>query len=278
MAPRSHSPVSAVDLGPLGRMAANVVAVGARGRIVTAIGDFRAFLSPASGDYFMSFAVPRPPAGGADDRPAAGWAADIAALAGHFKAHDRTLRLEFFAELFPHLPAALSTAGIRRDKAAPVMVATPRSFRPAPRTGMALAPIGAGNAVGVERFMAIQGDAFGVRIESGPTGWRPILEAGLADGSMIAALGEIGGKACCAAVLMIGGGAAELAGVGTLPAFRRHGYAADLCSRLLAGYFEHAGTDAWLSADDEIAEGLYGQLGFRAIGTQLNYGSRAKGN
>lgn len=266
----------AVDLGSLGRMAANVITVGRRGRNAVAVADFTAFLSAGSSDYFMSFAVPRPPPDGVDARPAAGWAGSLSRLADQFATHDRTLRLEFFAELFPNLPAALSAADIGRDKGAPVMVASPKTFRPPRRTGMDMVLIESGNAVAVERFMAVQGDAFGVRIDSGPTGWRPILESGLADGGMVAAVGMVGGKACCGAVLMIGGGAAELAGVGTLPAYRRHGYAADLCGRLLAAYFEHTGTPAWLSADDEIAEGLYGALGFRRIGTQLNYGRRAE--
>ncbi len=268
--------MAAVDSGQLGRMAGNVIAVGRRGRTATTIGDFEAFLSPGSRDYFMSFAVPRPPPRGADTRPAAGWAEALVPLSRHFADHDRRLRLEFFAELFPGLPAALEQAAIGRDKSAPVMVGTPDDFRPARRTGMEMILVEPGNAVAVERFMSVQGDAFGVRIDSGPTGWRPILESGLADGCMIAAIGEVGGKACCGAVLMIGGGAAELAGVGTLPAYRRHGYAADLCGRLLESYFEHTGAPAWLSADDEIAQGLYGVLGFRRIGTQLNYGRRRK--
>lgn len=266
----------AVDLGLLGRMATNVIAVGRRGRSAESVGDFTAFLSAGSSDYFMSFAVPRPRPDGVDARPAAGWAVSLSLLAKHFAARERALRLEFFVELFPHLPEALTIAGVGEDKSAPAMAALPAQFRPVRKTGMDMVPVEAGNVVAVERFMAIQGDAFGVRIAAGPTGWRPILEAGLADGSMIAAIGEVGGKACCGAVIMIGGGAAELAGVGTLPAYRRHGYASDLCSRLLEAYFEHTGAPAWLSADDEIAESLYGALGFRRIGTQLNYGKRSE--
>ncbi len=266
----------AVDLGLLGRMATNVIAVGRRGRKATSVGHFTAFLSAGSSDYFMSFAVPRPPPEGVDARPAAVWAGSLSLLAEHFAAQERALRLEFFVELFPNLPDALTAAEISQDKSAPAMAALPAVFRPARKTGLNMALIEAGNAVAVERFMAIQGDAFGVRIASGPTGWRPILEAGLADGGMIAAIGEVAGKACCGAVIMIGGGAAELAGVGTLPAYRRHGYASDLCSRLLGAYFEHTGAPAWLSADDEIAEGLYGALGFSRIGTQLNYGKRSE--
>ena len=175
----------AVDLGQLGRMAGNVIAVGRRGRTASAVGDFEAFLSAGSRDYFMSFAVPRPPPRDADTRPAGAWSDPLARLSDHFAANDRTLRLEFFAELFPNLPVALETAAVTRDKSAPVLVAGPDSFRPPRRTGLTMIPVESGNTVAVERFMSVQGDAFGVRIDSGPTGWRPILESGLADGSMI---------------------------------------------------------------------------------------------
>ena len=102
--------MSAVDLGLLGRLAANVIAVGRRGRTAARVGDFETFLSAGSRDYFMSFAVPRPVPGAADARPASGWAEPLARLADHFTAHHRALRLEFFAELFPRLPAALTAA------------------------------------------------------------------------------------------------------------------------------------------------------------------------
>ncbi|NNG04318.1 MAG: GNAT family N-acetyltransferase, partial [Inquilinus sp.] len=203
-----------------------------------------------------------------------GWAASIDQLAGYFAAHGRALRLEFFHELHPSLATALESAGIGLDKPASAMALAPGELRVPQPTALTLSPLTPGNAIGVRRFLAVQSEAFGVRIDSGPTGWRPILEAGLADNTMVAAIGEVGGHACCGAVLMIGGGAAELAGVGTLPAYRRHGYAADLCARLLTGHFDRSADPVWLSADDDIAAGLYGELGFETVGTQLNYGRR----
>ncbi|KGM30830.1 GNAT family N-acetyltransferase, partial [Inquilinus limosus] len=68
----------------------------------------------------------------------------------------------------------------------------------------------------------------------------------------------------------IGGDTAELVAVGTRPAFRRRGLAEAVCRRLLESYL---GTEAlvWLSAAAG-AEPLYAKLGFRLVGTQLNFG------
>lgn len=278
MVPAAAPDTLKADTGLLARLAANVVAVGRRGRETAEVGRFHAFLSATSADYFMSFAVPRPVSGAlGQPRGPVRWAESIDRLTAHFVAHERALRLEFFHELHPTLATALEAAGLGLEKTASAMALVPRDFRPPRPTALAVSSLEAGRAVGVKRFLAVQSDAFGVRIDSGPTGWRPILEAGLADGTMVAAIGEIGGQACCGAVLMIGGGGAELAGVGTLPAYRRHGYAADLCGRILAEHFHRSADPVWLSADDEIAAGLYGALGFKAVGTQLNYGRRGAG-
>ena len=266
--------MSPPDIALLARIAANAVAVGRRGRQDTGVGPFRAFLSVSSRDYFMSFAVPAPPGAATT----IGWAADdwarpITALVDHFSGRCRTCRLEYFAELHPRLAVALAAAGLSQDKSAPAMAVTPACLRPRPPgRDMTMRLLRPGDTVAIKRFMAVQSEGFGVDIDTGPNGWRPILEAGLSDGTMIAALGQVDGRACCGAVIMIGGGAAELAGVSTVPAYRRRGLAADLCSRLLARYFDGSDAPAWLSADGEIAEELYGELGFRTVGLQLNYG------
>jgi predicted GNAT family acetyltransferase len=59
--------------------------------------------------------------------------------------------------------------------------------------------------------------------------------------------------------------------VGTRPAFRRRGLAQAVCRRLLDTYFA-GGEMAWLSAAAG-AEPLYARLGFRPVGTQLNFGN-----
>ena len=65
-------------------------------------------------------------------------------------------------------------------------------------------------------------------------------------------------------------GVGELAGVWTRPGRQRRGLAFAVCQRLLEDSFAAGSEMCWLSAA-EGAEGLYERLGFRRVGTQLNY-------
>ncbi len=60
-------------------------------------------------------------------------------------------------------------------------------------------------------------------------------------------------------------------GVGTAPEFRRRGVASCASSALMEQHFKNPDTLVWLSAGDEIAKAVYEKLGFRLLGTQLNY-------
>ena len=67
------------------------------------------------------------------------------------------------------------------------------------------------------------------------------------------------------------GAVAELAGVWTLPGWRRCGLARACCRLLLDRFFATGGELAWLSVGDAAGAALYVGLGFRPCGTQLNY-------
>jgi ribosomal protein S18 acetylase RimI-like enzyme len=66
-------------------------------------------------------------------------------------------------------------------------------------------------------------------------------------------------------------GICELVGVATLPALRRRGVAATLCSVLIKDHFEGGGDLVWLSAGDAIAQATYERIGFRNVDFRLNY-------
>jgi ribosomal protein S18 acetylase RimI-like enzyme len=108
-------------------------------------------------------------------------------------------------------------------------------------------------------------------------GWLPNLQRGLADGLVMGALLEQasllqqGGEFVSGAVIQMGEGPGELAGVWTAPQWRGRGLAFALCRQLLAEYAALGHTTCWLSAA-EGAQRLYEKLSFVSVGTQLNYG------
>ncbi len=63
----------------------------------------------------------------------------------------------------------------------------------------------------------------------------------------------------------------ELQGVTTRAEFRRRGVAASLSSALVAAHFAHGGRAVWLSAEEDAARDCYTKIGFRTVGSRLNY-------
>jgi ribosomal protein S18 acetylase RimI-like enzyme len=248
----------------LARIEANVRAVAARGRDVVDVGPFRAFLSPSSANYLLSVAVPV--------TVPTDWSAGIVALDAAFAARGRRPRLEILHDLYPTLGDALEAAGYDHTMRAPVMVLSPEAFFPrASEPGAAFVALSAEDDAAIDAFLAMQNRAYALAFEEADVGWRPILQEGLAAGTIMAGAIAVDGVIASGATLLVGGGAAELAGVGTVPESRRRGLAALACGRLLEAFFDGGGDLCWLSAAED-ARGLYEQLGFRTVGEQRNYG------
>ena len=66
-------------------------------------------------------------------------------------------------------------------------------------------------------------------------------------------------------------GLGEITSIVTLPEFRRRGAAATVVSVLLRGLFDSGRNIGWLNAANEQARSVYASLGFRTIGSLLNY-------
>ncbi len=242
----------------------NLQATAALGRDTVAVGPFRAYFSRDSREYLLSVALP---VADCDDWPGA-----VAALMQTFNSRERTLRLEYFAECFPTLTPVLEVTGIKRESTAQVMVLDAGALQVRPMQSRARVEfVKPNDESGVSGFLSVLTRCFDLGSGDGVTGWRTILRTGLSDGTIQAALARVEGEIVGGANLLIGGGAAELAGVGTLPAYRRRGIAAGLCYRLLADHFAQGHRVAWLSSTPELRP-LYDRLGFKRIGTQLNYG------
>lgn len=254
-----------VDRRLLARLVPNVVAAASAERRRLATGAFEAFIAEGTDDYFMSFAVPV--------TAVPEWRPEIEALDALFRAHDRTMRVEFFRELHPALAPTLYAMGYHRNMEAPVMVLQAQHWRSSGRDADAL--VAADDQAAIDAALAVQQAAFRPELsEEALADWRGKMVAGLRSGMLRAAVIRDGRVPVATAILMLGAGIAELAGVGTDPAHRRRGHAQRACRALLDAYFAEGGQLAWLSAAPD-ADALYRKLGFRIIGTQLNFGARA---
>lgn len=220
-------------------------------------GAFRAFFS-ASSEPFLSLALPR--------EPTDAWDASIPALVAAFAERSVPLRLEVFAELYPTLGPALARAGFNLDDTAPVMVLEDATFSPVTPDADYL-PLPAEKGI-LEPFLYAQSEAYG-GLGDGALGWLPQLTAGLKEGHIIGAALQQNGELVAGATILLGGDVGELAGVWTKASWRRQGLARRVCRPLLSAFFRR-GQTCWLSAAPG-AEGLYRQLGFSEVGTQLNY-------
>ena len=238
----------------LERLAVGMLAASAHGRVVQAVGPFQAFFS-ASTEPFLSLALPH-------ETPDA-WDAYIPALEAAFVGRDRVPRLEIFAELYPTLGPALERAGFTLDDTAPVMAQG--AFTPL-LPDVDYLPLHAEQGV-LEPFLYAQSEAYGGLGDA--LGWLPQLTAGLQVGHILGAALQQDGELVAGATILRGGNIGELAGVWTKASLRRRGLARRVCGPLLSAFFV-TGETAWLSAAPG-AEGLYRQLGFSEVGTQLNY-------
>lgn len=235
-------------------------------REVLALPAFEIFISPQALDH-LSFAVPLSP-GPVD------WAAHVAQMKDAFRARGKRPRLEFVADLHPTLAAALEVAGIRREMRAPLMALDLSALPPDPQLNAAVeyVALSPDDDAFLRRFLMRQSVAFGGEAGEGALDWLPALMEGLRRGAVLGAALQREDRLLAGAVIMIGAGIGELAGVWTDPHHRRQGLAFALCHRLLQDYAAAGYALCWLSAA-EGAQRLYQKLGFVDVGVQLNYGA-----
>ena len=231
------------------------------------IGLFLAAFHRTSDMIWMNYAVPIAPT---DD--AATVQAALPLLRAEFRRRNRVLRFEYLAAMHPTLAAELELFGLSRQLAAPLMTATSADVRSTAPKGCTLQQLTADAADSVlADFLRVGKLSFGAAEADATVAPQEIsdLRDAIRQDRWHCLL------ACCdhrpIGVGTFCTGNCELAGVGTLPDFRRRGIAAAVSSSLLAGHFAAGGDWAWLSAGDEIARALYAKVGFQDAGVQLNY-------
>lgn len=257
------------DLTLLRRLERSLREVGGQSRERHRVGSFEVFLDPESSAYLLSFAVPLEP--GPTD-----WSPGIAVMREAFEGRGRRPRLEYFHELHPRLAWALEAAGFEQYMRAPVM-ALRREDLPSVSTSdeEGYVRLTAEGAARLEPFLRGQSLAYGGDGGEDALLWLPGVLKSLETGRSRVVGVERDGVFVSGAMIQIGGEVGELAGVWTLPAAQKQGLAFRVCQRLLHDYFADGFELCWLSAA-EGALSLYERLGFKRVGTQLNYGLAQK--
>ena len=250
----------------LAAVSSAVVEQAARTRQVLPAGRFLAVIDRRTDSPWVSFALPDPArwrAGPLDLREGLPGLEEIFSHAG------RDLRFEFFERLWPDLADELARAGFASAQRQPLFLCRPHAAAALPGVGITVRHVRASDPDPELRlFLGIQAAAFGGEGKAGP-GHAEVgrLREELLAGAQRCCLGLVGAEPAGAGSALDAESICEIAGVGTLPAWRGRGVAAAVTAALAAEHFERGGTLAWLCAADERAGRVYARAGFHPAGS-----------
>jgi ribosomal protein S18 acetylase RimI-like enzyme len=253
----------------LRRIEATNTQVTAKQREVIIVGSFQAMINPTTDLTWLNYAVPIAPLG-----TSAEVAQALVELRHVFRERDRILRFEFTESLWSTLPTALEDAGLTREVRHPMMLCTPTDFQPyqAPAVQVQLLTPDAHPDI-LAACVSIPKQCFSLNnTAQAPTNQEITeLKEQIYKGMMQGALAYINGIPAGVGFTLPMLGISELVGVATLPAQRRRGVAATLCSTLIKDHFKTGGELVWLAAGDAIAQAIYERIGFYLVDARLNY-------
>jgi ribosomal protein S18 acetylase RimI-like enzyme len=249
----------------LTQIEANLRAVGRQERELIVREHFEIFISPSADDW-LSFAAPLP-------SDPVDWTAAVNDMTAVFHQRAKRPRLEYIADLHPQLAPALERAGFVCESRVPAMsLEMVRLAPPAPQLPQSrYQRLTAADESLLKQYLMSQSVAFGGAGGEEALGWLTNLRQGLANDRVMTAVLWQADEMASGAVIQIGAGIGELAGVWSAPQRRNFGLAYALCRQLLSDYAAAGYDFCWLSAA-EGAQRLYEKLGFTPVGTQVNYG------
>lgn len=228
--------------------------------VLVEVGGFVAGFEPGTTSPYINYATPLPGA-----RPTA---RDVGELIEAFRVRELKPRLEFAPDAAPEVEPALREAGFGVEATHAYLVCTPERLA-VPR-GTAAVPVAV--PATDEDYRAIDAalsEAFASEFaasEEGAARLRRVQEDGGAVRFVRAPDGGCAGGATCSAPAV---GTAELAGVGTRPAFRGRGIAAAVTAALTETMFARGARSVWLEYSGEGSRRVYGRVGFEPRGTRL---------
>jgi ribosomal protein S18 acetylase RimI-like enzyme len=251
-----------IELEWLERISSADVNATAKTRTVVDTGAFKLLLNPADDFSGTNWATPLKP------NPSD---LEITAMREVFHAYRRMPRLEFIGECWPDVADALERAGLKSEgEPQDIMIVTPDAFRPFSADNVTVRFLEMADTDALfYAYLETQTRGFGYSTDN-PTmeqvsRWRDQVGA-----ARRAALALLESQAVGVGTTL-GTDLAEVQGVTTLPAARRRGVAASLSSALVADMFKRGGDAVWLSVEEDAARACYAKIGFRKIGSRLNY-------
>jgi ribosomal protein S18 acetylase RimI-like enzyme len=206
----------------------------------------------------------------------------IAGVRAAFAARERVCRWEFVADLVPDFPATLVQHGFPEPIPRPLMVVTRETFRPEQSDIAEIRPIRKEESRAIDRVLqAAFAELTGREVTDAEFSDETAEEAE----SLLDSAEEYGyhvfgafvdGRPVAGGVHTPVGDTAEVAGIGTLPAFRRRGIAGALTSALVADAFARGIECIFLSAADEAVQRVYARVGFEKIGNAMDTADRSE--
>lgn len=231
---------------------------------------FTLFFHPTDATPYFNYAIPDQ---AVDSDPGEA----LARLRSNFKQHDRVARFEFFEAFSPHLPDILLRHGFLEEARQWSMVCTPHSFRHAPVVpDLQITRLNSDSPEkDISDFIVTQSAGFnGNEIEREPLPDQASIKQtrrNLAQG-WHALLGRVNGQPAGVAVYSsVIERISEVAGIATLPGYRRRGIASFLTALAVQAAFEQGAETACLTAEDERAGRLYEGIGFKPFSIMLAY-------
>ncbi|MER8155547.1 GNAT family N-acetyltransferase [Streptomyces sp. NPDC094472] len=232
--------------------------------VLVETGGFVAGFDPGTTSPYINYATPLPGA-----RPTA---RDVKELIEAFRVRDLRPRLEFAPDAAPAVEPALREEGFTVEAVHAYLVCTPDrlTLRQDTEAGPGAGPVAVPSTD--EDYRAIDAalsEAFAGEFASSPEGaarLRRIQEDGGAVRFVRAPDGGCAGGATCSAPAV---GTAELAGVGTRPAFRGQGIAAAVTAALTETMFARGAQSVWLEYSGEGSRRVYERVGYQPRGTRL---------
>ena len=231
-------------------------------------GPFRAFFAPHTDNPQLNYAMPVAPMVAARE-----FEVSIESLRAEFAERGRTLRFEFVEELWPGLGIALERTGLHLEAREPLMACSANEFIPSLVSDFEVRALRAEDTdVELATFLTIR-DAWPADV---PRTLSAKAIARLREALLLSrgrfALATIAGQpAGTGRCIFQAAGLGEITAIVTSPEMRRRGVAAAVVSFLLNELFDNGGSIAWLNAANEQARSVYARLGFRGIGSLLNY-------